>query len=55
MREKRKRYSRNVLRKGLQLCLKNWRYIPTAIHTILTFNSNVPVSWAKRELSQKKV
>lgn len=54
MRKKGNRYSRNILCQGLQLCLKNWRYLPTAIHTILTFNNSTSVSWSKRELSQKE-
>ncbi len=52
--EHRKYYRNEVLWQGLQLCLKNWRYAPTALHAILTFNKSKAVPWTKRELSKSK-
>lgn len=51
MRKYRKYYSKDALKQGLQLCSKHWRYIPTALHSILTFNNNRSISWTNRESS----
>ena len=34
---------------GTDLCLTHWKYIPTALHTLLVVNRNNTVSWSDRE------
>lgn len=41
------------LQKGLKICLKNWKYIPTAIRTLFVINQKNIVSWSNRD-SQKE-
>lgn len=38
-----------VLRKGIRLCLKHWKYIPTAIHTLFVVNGKNIESWSDRD------
>lgn len=41
-------YRRDLLRYGIKLCLKHWKYIPTAIHTLSVVNHENITSWSNR-------
>lgn len=42
-------YKSYMLQNGIKLCLKHWKYIPTAIHTIFVANRKNMVSWSNRD------
>lgn len=47
------RYKSDIPSEGIRLCLKHWKYFPTAIRALLVINQKKIVSWSNRD-SQKR-
>lgn len=45
----RRHYKSGMLSEGIRLCLKHWKYIPTAIRTLSVVNRENMVSWSNRD------